>query len=269
MKRVVVIGSIGVGLFLVSALSVYGIMMLVKPKVSNFDAVGSTPMQVVERYASESTGFWSDFTVKDSKSVYLGYLDQQNDRIFEYPAKYYTTYQKQNTPYSFDEVKKQSEKTFGMLGFTKAVESGDFISFDNDTKRCQVRVVFEPLGSYGVSCATKDDIKNDTALAPRLLELYQKSLGSSVQVVKNARVSITVVQTKDPAIQYATMSFSGAETSNKGLPRPLFGAVDGNWEYVANLFNSDVPSDGQRSVSEVDLVAMNAPRWKGYLSDVF
>lgn len=269
MKRVVVIGSIAVGLFLVSALSVYGIMMLVKPKVSNFDAVSSTPMQVVEHYASESTDFWSDFTVNDSKSVYLGYLDQQNNRIFEYPAKYYTTYQKQNTTYSFDEVKKQSKKTFAKLGFTKSVESTDFISFDNDTKRCQVRVVFEPVGSYGVSCAAKDDIKSDTALAPRLLELYQNSLGSSVEAVKDSRVSFTLVQSKDPTIQYATMSFSGAETSNKGLPRPLFGAVDGNWEYVANLFNSDVPSDGQRSVSEADLAAMNSPKWKGYLSDVF
>lgn len=268
MIRKVQASLFGVLLFCISAASVFGILTLTHQNV--FDAQAASPNQVVDYYHQQTASGWESFTVRNADAVSVSLYVNHQGRVFEFSeGNGFLLYEKGQSERTFDEVKQEAASVFESIGFLAKEDTAEYVTFANTDKYCQVRTATSPTGSFAVICVSSEKLDEDVKLTSKLYDITKNNGEMLAAVRDDARIIVSVEQTADESIKYATLSFSGAEQSPTGLPRYLFGSVNGQWEYVANLHDASIPSDGKRSVSQEDLARMNDAKWEGYLSNVY
>lgn len=268
MARKVQAALFGALLFFVSAAGVFGTLTLTQR--DEFDALTASSNQVADYYHHKTASGWESFVVRNADAVHVSFYLNHQGRVFELSeGNAFLMYEKSQSARSFDEVKQEATRVFESLKFSVKEDATNSITFENSNKYCQVRTISPPLDSFALHCASSVELEKNAELASKLFKVAERNGGVLAGVSEDARVIVSVESTANANIQYATLSFSGAEQSQTGLPRLLFGAIDGRWEYVANLHDASLPSDGKRSVSHEDLARMNDTKWEGYLSNVY
>lgn len=113
--------------------------------------------------------------------------------------------------------------------------------------------------SYQFVCLAKDSVTTEYAAVAKLLALYKKAEpGDTLSFTLASRT-----YTKQDNKQSDLLSLTSADNHTK--PRMLlFGAVDGVWEYIADI-NSGTVNQGKYMISDTALQALHNPKYGDFL----
>lgn len=263
------ISAVGVVVAIAATIAVL-LLVLGRDEVEKLDPVSSSTADVVRVYTAESTEYWKEYDTKNTADAYAGLLIDDGGRTYEVPATDSVVYSSEDASRNFDGAKRHTETLLAeSTQFTIASSQDGRELYQTENKYCQLRDVSGDSKQFALACATKQLVNDQIALAKQLYALYEGQ-AEAVSFDFNGTVSLVDVTEVNETIRYASLSFNGrASTTAEGYPRLLFGSLNGEWEFLANLNNRGVPSDGKRSVSEADLARMNDEKWGGVFDDVF
>lgn len=266
--RILLISAIGV-VFAIAATVAVLFLVFGRDEVEKLNPATATSADVVRVYAGESEDYWSEYEALDDSKVYAGLLLDSEGRTYEVPAESFLVYKGEGSR-SFGSITAHSERLLSHISeFTVSVSQDARVLYQNASLYCQLHDTEGDSSEVVFACAPKAYVDEQVSLARQLNSLYA---GEAEAVTFDFSGTVTLVDETEvnDAIRYATLSYDGVKsTTTEGYPRLLFGAKDGQWEFVANLNNQSVLGDGKRSVSEEDSVRINDEKWEGAFNDVF
>ena len=269
-KTKIILSAVGVVTVVAITLSVL-IFSLGNNVPEHLDPEASTPEQVVAEYVAQTEETWSGFERLDSSLTPSALLYSIDSRDYSFPLAHMVAFVgARPSSLSFDAIQESAAKAVKRIDFKEVSRDGSQATYENVNKICQVRdISVDDRSMYSFGCEEKPIVLAWAELTDRLLSLYRSAEPDAAVPSGTVRMRLTETKLNDN-MSYATLSFE-AEAVGEGqrYPRLLYGSLNGEWEYVANLSNPTVPSDGRRSVSEADLARMNDEKWQGALTDVY
>lgn len=170
-----------------------------------------------------------------------------------------------STVADIDTILAQSETKLESLGFVKQTETELRVSYRNATTLCQVDVQKDAIAVVSYACTDDAKTEQENKAINSLVTLYNSKVTEENKISSPSHIARTVLQ-RD-AVTGATLSVQNvAKSDQKTGAVYLFGAIDGTWEYVADL--SSGVSTGKTNVSEESMDAVNDPRWNGVLAEL-
>lgn len=235
------------------------------------DPTASTPEQVVADYQLQTAEKWAGFTQLDTDLTPSGLIYESGGRQYSLQLAHVIAFvAPMSAGKSIETTQDEAEKVLARIKFKEVSRDPQQALFENVNKLCQVRdISVDNRKMYSFGCVQKQAADEQVALSNSLFSLYEarepelaRSIAATPLRLFEQKVSETVA--------YATLSFDGeAVTEGQSYPRLLFGSINGQWEYVANVNNSAAVSDGKRSISDEDLIKINDGKWQGALSNVY
>lgn len=232
-------------------------------------AVAMTPQQVVSEYRQKTTDFLSQYSVLPAENLIMQFKARVDSQYIEFPATNYVEYRKNgDAQRSFEEMSAQTLSVLKPLAFTQKEAAGSYVTYESPNKICQLQLV-KLAANFAFGCITRDNVDANVTLSQQLIAAVK--VGEPLLVLPEGATMVIEQVRVDDTLRYATMSFASdaIATSQQGAPRLIFGNLGTSWEYVANLNNSAVQSDGRQRISDTDRARLNDPKWKGELSSVY
>lgn len=223
--------------------------------VDSYKTAMAAQSLVKDQYTTRST----DDTIKYQLSGKKYTIEVKADKSLLFQAKAFSA--------TDDTAFFQSETTKFMQQqqLTKATSSNTSYSksqlFTSDNAVCELTDIFPPSAAkspqrHQMSCIDLTKIKNEYSSIAKLLALNPNS--SSYKNITN----ISKTGDSKSNVTYATLTISHDETTD----RVLFAAVDNNWSYLGKFDSSSI---GQYSLSDELKIAINDPKYKGFLTENF
>ena len=169
-----------------------------------------------------------------------------------------------------DAILKEAGEIFtksGLNAVTAPVAVEGAASYANDAVSCQVQIPQAKPATVTFACVDATDIAKEYEIIKTLIGLYDaanptgpidmatlQSVGRTTKSQGNITGSIVNISKKIEAGQVASGNVL------------LFGAIDANWEYVANL--SEGKSVGKVNLSTESLALVKNQKWNGVLASL-
>ncbi len=164
-----------------------------------------------------------------------------------------------------DTILSESDTIFGNLGFTRESASSDSSTYVNGKTTCQVTIQKGELAVVSYACIDTVKIAEENEALENLVTLHDSTVSGDQKIKAPTQLSSVVVQ-KDAvtgAVLYVTYASSEDQTVSA---RYLFGAIDSNWEYVADISSANDAS--KSNLSKESTTAISNAKWNGLLVEL-
>jgi len=164
-----------------------------------------------------------------------------------------------------DTILSESDAIFGNLGFTRESASSDGSTYVNGKTTCQVSIQKAELAVVSYACIDTAKIAEENEALENLVTLHDSNASGDQKIKAPTQLSRVVLQ-KDAvtgAVLYVT--YASSDDQSVGA-RYIFGAIDSNWEYVADISTlndatkSNLPKESTNAISNA--------KWNGLLVEL-
>jgi hypothetical protein len=159
-------------------------------------------------------------------------------------------------------IASDAEALLTQLGFRKQSAEDLITTYKNNTTTCQVRIQKDTILVVSYACVANEKINEEYTAVKKLIALYDAKVDSDKKIVNPKQVARTTLQ-KD-AVTGAVLSVEYDKEGEQAKGGAyLFGAIDGTWEYVADI--STGTNTGKATVPEKSKAAILDAKWNGVL----
>lgn len=227
-----------------------------------------TATSLIEDIQVESDGELSGFEKQAGSAAQQSVIATQEGASYSVSliADDAAVYQKDQTPQQtvdaseYRSLRATAETFFQDRGLVKSSKSSDSADiYTSAAVTCQVNVAQSGVPTIGYGCADATAVAAMYNDVEKLIETYESTQGA----LRDFSAANLTTQ-KENAITGAILAITPEEPTEEWSGNQfVFGAIDGQWEYVADL--SEGASNGKFNVSEGALAAMSDPKWQSVL----
>lgn len=194
---------------------------------------------------------------------------QPSDAIFavSVPADAVAVYQDttQGAVLEKEAILRESKEYFMGKGLSEKTSSDSSATYASAHVTCQVQMQTTGYATVSFACADATTQRAEYDAVVKLIGIYNQATPASIVSVEAISTASRTTQQKD-AVEGALLALSYKEPkdgSHAGLVL-LFGTIDTNWEYVANV--SEGSNTGKANVPESALKTIKDAKWRGVLA---
>lgn len=156
-----------------------------------------------------------------------------------------------------------SKKYFESQGLTETASTSSSASYANQASLCQVQIQTGEAGAVMYGCSASDAVQKEYAAVTALIKLYNGAHPTKTIAESSFASASRTLRQKD-TVEGAILSLQPSDAASGTGKVLLFGAVSGNWEYVADLTTGE--NSGKANVPSDAAVAIKDKKWDGVLS---
>lgn len=207
------------------------------------------------------------YQATDAQQFIVNAQPESNSFAVSVPADATAVYQDatQGTTLEKEAVLRESKEYFTGKGLGEKVATDSGATYASDDVTCQVQVQTTGYATVSFACADVTTQRAEYEAVTKLIGIYNQAAPTSAIALETISTASRTLQKKD-AVEGALLSVSYKEPkegAQSGLVL-LFGGIDSEWEYVANV--SEGSNTGKANVPESALKAIKNAKWHGVLA---
>lgn len=156
-----------------------------------------------------------------------------------------------------------AKKFFESQGLRETSTSSTSASYENQSSLCQVQIQTGEVGAVTYGCTASDALQKEYATITQLIEVYNRANPDKVIAETSLASAERTTRQKDSVEGVILSLLSGTKDAPHGKIL-LFGAVAGNWQYVADLTTGK--SSGKANVPSDAVSLIKDKKWNGVLA---
>ncbi|HWT40866.1 MAG TPA: hypothetical protein VN081_06415 [Dongiaceae bacterium] len=238
------------------------------PQMSHSQQSAATADSLIKGLQSTPPSAVSSLTEQPASAGQFGITVKLADESFPVvtPVKGVVAYAAKDTKTTVDAaaVLQQAATYFKAQGMTESASSATSASYATTNTACQVTVQTQAPATVTYGCADTAATKDEYQKINLLLTTYKQS--NQAQAIDTATITGAQRTEQDKGdVSGALLMVTEKATTNGPTGRVLlFGALKGQWQFVADL--SSGKSIGKTNVPDESVAAIKDPKWNGVLA---